>query len=301
MDLIWSKVVVAILFFLLTTGAAFLPWVMKVVAGGDSAQRRERVERLLTALNYVAGGVFIATILLHLIPEVHEEMTEALVQYGVKTTYPIPEFVVGAGLLLFVLIEQVVLACHEVKGKSETDGETTELTGGSEPASHRHESDSVLQTTSMIRSYALLLALSLHSIFEGMVVGFQKTPALVWELFVAIVIHKVLVAFGLGSRLLSSRHHISIYHYVGMILVFATMTPLGDVIGTILSNTPKSVTLSLVESILVGLATGSFMFVTFFEIIRFEGGHKANLVMCLLVVLGFTCIAVVMILHNEHH
>ena len=324
MNLTESKIATVCLFFVLTALSCLLPWMMKKMAGGGVQGEGARVQRLLNALNFVAGGVFIGTILLHLIPDVHDELTKALREYGVKTDYPVPEFVIAVGLLFFLLLEQTVLACQaqgdEFKTKvvkfDDSDEATTILdraasdksyatlkadsTASVDDSAEDHASE-FLQTTSILRSYALLIALSIHSVFEGMVVGFQDSPTTVWELFVAIIVHKMLVAFSFGSRLLTSRHSISVCHYLGLLTVFTLMCPIGCVIGTVMTASPESAAVNLAEAVMVGLACGSFIFVTFFEIVRFEGGRKTNLLMCVLVLVGYSAIALEILIHKHNH
>ncbi|XP_064640729.1 zinc transporter ZIP1-like [Lineus longissimus] len=373
-----SKIEALVLLVALSTLSILLPLIMATVvrnSGSKDAKTREaKAKKLVRALNFIAGGVFLGTILLHLLPDVHDQLTEAMLAFGYRTAYPFPEFTVAVGLLLFLLFEQFILwvkfrsdekfqekalaegtalrdqggdhrfydsfgSIEESLGRSENlkeaDADVTPVKRTSvdkgvnaavvgyglpdEGCQHSCESrdwrtgsldriipqevtlDESKQTSNIIRSYSLLTALSFHSVFEGMVVGFQRNTTSVWEIFFAIMLHKSLVAFGLGSRLLETKDKISNKHYAGLILVFTLTTPLGGTIGTVMSSAQNSNGIDLAEAILIGIATGSFVFVTFFEILRFDCGARTNMQMCLCMLLGFSLIAIEMYLHKHHH
>ena len=55
-----------------------------------------------------------------------------------------------------------------------------------------------------IRAICMVLALTVHSLLEGLVVGLQDTTHGVSEIVILIGIHKAIVAFSLGVTLLKS-------------------------------------------------------------------------------------------------
>ena len=52
---------------------------------------------------------------------------------------------------------------------------------------------------SSLRGLLAMVALSVHSLFEGMAVGLEETSAGVWQLFLAIAIHSTAIAFCVGT------------------------------------------------------------------------------------------------------
>ena len=73
---------------------------------------------------------------------------------------------------------------------------------GHDHAGHGHSHvSSLIENESSLRSIILFLALSVHSIFEGMALGLQETPSKALNLFIAIVLHECLVAFAMGISL----------------------------------------------------------------------------------------------------
>lgn len=153
---------------------------------------------------------------------------------------------------------------------------------------HDH-SDTHLQAT---RSLVLLLALSLHHVFEGMSVGLKQSISSVWNLCVAIIAHEVVIAFSLGMQMVKT------YRSTGKIVVAAlmcsVMIPLGMVVGMTLTETGIEETgaLQIANGVLQGLATGVFIYVTFFEILQEELAHdKVSFAKLMFVLFGFAVLA----------
>merc|ERR1719317_1859618 len=54
-----------------------------------------------------------------------------------------------------------------------------------------------------IRNFLIILALSVHSIFEGMAIGLQLQPLDVWKLCMSIAIHDTAIHFCIGMEMVS--------------------------------------------------------------------------------------------------
>lgn len=142
-----------------------------------------------------------------------------------------------------------------------------------------------------LRSYILVIALSLHSVFDGIVIGLSGKTTDVWTLFTAVVFHKSLVALSLGSKLLKMSHCISKRTIFFLLLTFTLTTPIGGTIGILMTSYGNKNGGGLAEGILVSMATGTFTYVTFFEMLKFEGDHRSNLINTFLVTTGFAITA----------
>ena len=152
----------------------------------------------------------------------------------------------------------------------------------------------------MTRSLVLLMALSLHHVFEGMTVGLKHTETGVWNLCVAIVSHEVIVGFSLGLQLL--RSYDTVTKVVVAALLCALMTPLGVVIGMAIMETggEGSVMLDATNGILQAVATGVFIYVTFFEILYGEiTHHSTSITKLLFLFMGFMCMALLGLIPEE--
>ena len=61
-----------------------------------------------------------------------------------------------------------------------------------------------LQTKSAIRTFFVVAALSFHSVIEGMTLGLEDDDSGIWMSFLAISLHKFVIAFSVGVELLAS-------------------------------------------------------------------------------------------------
>lgn len=139
---------------------------------------------------------------------------------------------------------------------------------------------------SPIRAFIMLAALSLHSVFEGLAVGLQVTVEQVLSVFGALILHKCIIAFSIGLNLVQSR--LSLMKIIGSNAIFCTASPLGIGIGILLVKYESPFAGELTSGILQGLACGTFLYVTFFEVLPHEFNKPADRELKLLfVVLGF--------------
>ncbi|KAH0620145.1 hypothetical protein JD844_014778 [Phrynosoma platyrhinos] len=144
------------------------------------------------------------------------------------------------------------------------------------------------------RALALTLSLSFHSVFEGLAVGLQETQAKVLQLAAAILLHKTVIAVSLALLLLQSR--LPLRWLVASLATFVLMTPLGLGLGILVTHRASSQGSSsgsdTVRSALEGVAAGTFMYITFLEILPHELSATATagsrLPRVLAVLLGFS-------------
>jgi zinc transporter 1/2/3 len=155
------------------------------------------------------------------------------------------------------------------------------------------------QDTASLKSLVLLLALSLHTVFDGLVVGVQETEDGVWTLLAAVSLHKALVAASVALSLVQSHSHHPRTTLVYLTL-FSLVAPLGLTVGAALTETSiDTQAQTLTSGVLQSVATGTFMYVTFVESLqgRFEVGTLGRrLVNVVLVLVGFSVVLTVKIL-----
>lgn len=149
---------------------------------------------------------------------------------------------------------------------------------------HHHHHQSLIVSTSCdagsiseaswVRVLLLLMALSFHTLFDGLAVGLQDSVDSIWQVMAAITTHKVLVAFCIGLELSaisgSSRCRPVVY-----LVLFSLMSPIGIAVGMgVNSGYLDELAKLLTSSILQALATGTFLYVTFFEILGQQFAHN---------------------------
>ncbi|KAK3798805.1 hypothetical protein RRG08_040636 [Elysia crispata] len=154
-----------------------------------------------------------------------------------------------------------------------------------------HESEMVralvTSESNPFRAILLLVALSFHTIFDGLAIGLTSSVSSVWQMFGAICIHKSLVALCLGTELFLVLKNKPLRAFL-ILFFFAFIAPLGIGLGMLLtSSNVNDDARTLTNGLLEGAATGTFLYVTFFEILREELVDKGGLLRLFLVVIGF--------------
>lgn len=347
METLYVKIISIGVIFLVTFLGAVLPYVLL----RKLLQKKTFASDNILLLQSFAGGIFLATCLVHLLPGARGAMTRAFPD----VTYPVTEACVGIGFLVMYVTENLLKMCKESSVESnttltvnynknshaqeitkrdssipqyirygslgESDGSTESCLTSSdinrdlnnssydvnvtntEPVEDSGVADikvSVQDTTSGqpqpadmsgFRSFVLFIALSLHTVFDGFVIGIQTSTNLVWTLLVAMSFHKALVAFSLGLSFVES-HTKNPRSALFYLIFFSTVAPLGAGVGTALTESRLSTEgQAYAAGFLQSLATGTFMFVTFFECLQADLSGKRHLIKLMLVIVGFSCVA----------
>ena len=199
-------------------------------------------------------------------------------EYDVDIDYPLAQFIMCLGFLLILLIEQAALTVQESWSPESRPEERSPLLSG-DPASyhsthshqhhhhhhhehqageahhhhhhhgHSHVDHSVFEH-SALRSLMLVVALSFHSVFEGIAIGVQGNGHKLLSIFVAVMVHKALMAFSLGLNMAQSG--LSKRSFVTSNLVFTLASPLGVAIGIAMSGLPPSLASDCWNGVLQG-------------------------------------------------
>ncbi|XP_044063924.1 zinc transporter ZIP1-like [Siniperca chuatsi] len=265
--------------------------------------------RLLSLISCFAGGVFLATCLLDLLPDYLQGINEAFGNAGITLQFPLPEFIVAMGFFLVLVLEQIILAFKE-QSSSHLEERRALLVDSSVQAndrngrhhSHRRRGSEESNgghfhvdfgSQSALRAFILVFSLSLHSVFEGLAVGLLEDGKEVLEICLALMIHKSIISFSLAFKLTQGQLRRSVVF--GCLLLFAIMSPLGIGMGIGLTETKASPQHQLARCTLEGLAAGTFIYITFMEILPHELGSARNRIPKVAVLLvGFAVVTAVL-------
>ncbi|XP_048338025.1 zinc transporter ZIP1-like [Sphaerodactylus townsendi] len=261
---------------------ALLPAALRRLARPGAAQRWRSLA------SCAAGGVFLATCLLDVVPDSLRDLREELRRQRLSLDFPVPELVLAVGFLLVLVVEHVALDCSE-PGGDEASLLLPPCPGqaGPEEQQQHHHHQAPRRRASRFRSLVLTLALCLHSVFEGLSVGLQDTPSRVLQLAGAVLLHKSVVAASLGLLLLQSP--LPLRWLAAALGAFVLTSPLGVGLGMALTQSSGGDGNTTARSLLQGVAAGTFMYITFLEILPQELGSPANrLPKVLAVLLGFS-------------
>merc|ERR1719233_1107505 len=252
---------------------------------------RIRWRMFISFCSCFAGGVFFGACILDLLPDVREQMDQVKLeikdQYNVDLSWlPAAECIMGLGFWLILFIEQFVLQVQENVGQEQEREPLLAGSGrrgsiGSYHSTHSHQHHThdghhhhhthidhgVFQNTPL-RAAMLLLALSFHSVFEGIAIGLQNTDAKLVSIFLAVISHKAVMAFSLGLNIAQS--NISRMKFTSSIIMFSISSPIGVGIGMAVADLPPSLPQDICNAILQGIACGTFPYITCFEILPNE-------------------------------
>ncbi|CAH04694.1 Zinc transporter ZIP3 [Caenorhabditis elegans] len=278
----------------------------------------------LSYLSCFSGGVFMATCFLDVMPHVQQTYGEILETYNVEFRLPMNQLFICVGFFFVYLIEEITAKVFGSGGHGHSHGPPIPLTvdikkekvtrvqlienGSSSspetlmiPIDSRTRHSLVVEETApwvvsdekrnLLKSLTFAIAMSFHSLLEGFALGVQDSDAAIWTLFLSLLLHKSIEAFSVGlqiSRANTEKKGI----VMCTILVYALMTPLGSVLGTLLQNTgDKSFGKDCTIVFLEAMAAGTFIYVTFLEILAAEKENRFNSLKQLLCIgLGFMVI-----------
>lgn len=118
-------------------------------------------------------------------------------------------------------------------------------------------------------SAVLAIALSVHSLFAGIVIGLTPSIAATWVVNFTILAHKWCVALALGVNFALTKTDTK--KALIWIIIFAASTPLGIIIGLIAEIGDETVL-----GILNALAAGTFFYVSMTEVVPNEFDKKKD-------------------------
>ncbi|CRK92992.1 CLUMA_CG006484, isoform A [Clunio marinus] len=118
------------------------------------------------------------------------------------------------------------------------------------PLPHSVDEDSLVRS---LRGLLIVLALSIHELFEGFAVGLEKDATGVYFLFAAVSAHKFVISFCIGVELMVQRVKLSLAFIY--IIIYSAVSAIGIVIGALLTTGSNGDSLQVPNVILQGLAT----------------------------------------------
>jgi len=180
--------------------------------------------------------------LLHLLPD----SIEALGDYFVDSDFPISHALAAVGFLVVLFIEEILFGKKHV-AKADSSGEVSATESS---------------------AYALVVILSVHSALAGAALGTEDTFSASLVIFLAIMAHKGAAGFALTLDFVNAG--LSGVKSIRFLTLFASMTPLGIILGAGLDALLQDRHGRLFEGLFDAIAAGTFLFVAIFEIITRE-------------------------------
>ncbi|OQS06214.1 zinc (Zn2)-Iron (Fe2) Permease (ZIP) family [Thraustotheca clavata] len=276
-------------------------WVVGFVGGVLPFFIRQHNRVLMSQLNCMSGGVFLAGGFMHLLHAAIENPgleRWSTMDEGIYA-FPYAEMFCTIGFLGVLIVEQLA---HALQAKAVPHIHTDDEESGNDSAPFLEQVEADIpaapkknrkkshddhipfdKNASGTVAFVLFVALSFHSVLEGLGIGAQSTPA--WGVFLAIIIHKGLAAFALGTGMLKGQ--LTKSKFIGYMLLFSLMSIIGIIIGWAV-NAADSSEDSAAAGICLALASGTFIYVAVMEIIPQEFSHgKSSLQKTLLLCFGY--------------
>ena len=214
--------------------------------------------------NAFAGGVFLGAGLLHMLADGIENFNSLYA--GVD--FPFPMLIAGAGFILILILDRSL---------------------SRDSHSHVH-----IEKSGAATPVILFIVLSIHSIIAGASLGLEGAAISAMAIFFAIIAHKGAAGFSLGISLKQADY--SRKRHTGTIMLFAAMTPLGVLLGTLFSALMSNDISSMFEMIFDCLAAGTFLYIAITEIIsKIFNDTRNTWTKLIFISAGFALMAVVAI------
>jgi zinc transporter 1/2/3 len=194
-----------------------------------------RTQRFFSLGNAMSAGIFLSAGLIHMLPDAEESLR------GVLGEFPAASLIAVIGFFIVLLVERVVAS---------SEGEATEVKRGA------------------VYAYILALVLSVHSLIAGTAMGAEQTTTGILVIFIAIIAHKGSAAFALGVSMF--RGGVPRERIPRTIAVFSSMTPIGIVLGAVLSAMLSGHAALMFEGVFDALAAGTFIYVAVLDVIGEE-------------------------------
>ncbi|KAI3413896.1 hypothetical protein GPALN_011370 [Globodera pallida] len=302
-DALKAVMLVVLFFVTFLASTASLPLRNFVLARAHSSSH---VNRLFSLVSCFGAGVFLATCLLDMLPDSQKSMARAEQRLDRHFKFPFCAFFISVGFLLVLLLEQVALYAFEWFGVSpmgalfgqsqqqqeqlvsastsvdlhdpslsspvqqQTLSPTVEEEEQQQQQPHNESNNSNFgEQLSTMRVFLLLFALMMHACCEGISIGTFTDVAVLFQIFAALLIHKSIVGFSLGLRLVQSNLRTIIV--VFCCALFALQVLVGGFISlAIMDILAGKVSMFLLSAISQAIACGTFLYITTFEILPHE-------------------------------
>ncbi len=214
------------------------------LGGGVAPLRIEHSKssaKIFSLSNLFAGGIFLSAGFVHMLGDANSNLDP------LNFAFPIVPGLCIAAILLILFLERVVLTGDDIgeqaKGKD-------------------------------FAPYMLVIILSVHSIIAGISLGAETSLSDTIIIFIAIIAHKGSAAFALGVSM--ARAQFPAAKLRKIIALFSLSTPLGILLGSVISQWLTGQSVVIFEGVFDSLAAGTFIYVATFEIIAEEFENREN-------------------------
>jgi len=223
-------------------------------------------DRIFSLGNALAGGIFLGTGMLHMLPDAHDGIK------GITGTHNLPwaALFASCGFLLILFIQRVLMY-----GEKALDDSVKNKVGRK------------------FSPHVLIISLSMHSLIAGIALGTEEILRKALVLLIAILAYKLSAVFTLEVNLHRSGLH-KRPDFRKAISFFNFVAPVGIIIGLALTAILNVRAEQMATIAFDSLTAGSFLYIALSDILEEEFMNpKDRLVKFALVTFGFATMAII--------
>lgn len=235
---------------------------------------------LFLALKAFAGGVILATGLVHILPDAFDALGSPCLVRGPWKRFPFAGLVAMLAAIATLIVDTVATGYFHRTNAKRAAAVTDEPTPGDlETSSDDHHGhahgmsvliappdDDELMRHRVI-SQVLELGVVVHSLIIGMSLGASDFPSTVRPLVPALTFHQLFEGIGLGGCIVQAKFRLK--SVVAMALLFSLTTPVGIGVGIAISSVynETSPTALVVQGLLEAAAAGILVYMALVDIL----------------------------------
>nr|GEX76019.1 zinc transporter 5-like [Tanacetum cinerariifolium] len=237
-----------------------------------------------------AAGVILATGFIHILPDAFDHLTSPCLKDHPWADFPFTGFVAMVATILTLMFE-TSSAAYQLRSQSKSSTNHVHVHGDEENnarhsgqvAAHTHAThghahgsishvDGVASSLSQVDRYKIVsqvleLGIIVHSVIIGLSLGASESPKTIKPLVIALTFHQFFEGIGLGGCIFQAEFKSIVVTLMGAF--FSLTTPIGIVVGIIVTNTYKenSSTALIVEGVLNSASAGILIYMALVDLL----------------------------------
>lgn len=239
-------------------------------------KRIKKVKSIFPYAIIMSAGFMLSSIFIDFIPHLMESTASHSHSHHSHNHLSTGLFL--SGLTFIMLLAVDVLVLHHSHCDSKETANDNYVHGNEQHETMGSCTDVIKYSTSKAQAFFFMVAISIHSFFEGL--AFYNHTGHTFK--ICIFIHKIIESFSLGLTVFSAGFSYA-FGFL-LMLVYSILTPAGIELVRLLREWKTT----QVSNICDGLALGSVMFIVFVEIIPVVfHGHRAKMLNVMLLLSGY--------------
>jgi solute carrier family 39 (zinc transporter), member 1/2/3 len=260
-----GKIVLMLLIGPITFLASLVHWMIE-------KKFSQRMEQILAFGSALSAGVILGAGFSHILPDARESFEAYYEQSGSDwQSYPFAELLAIIVFFLLISLDKLVIdkllhSHHSLEHEEKLLDHPPSLENHlavsfAEFQENNQNPNHGLKNKKIGTAYLFLLAISVHSVFDGLSIGSENSKWGFYGVLIAVCSHKLLDGLALGIPIYNAKF--SKFQSCACLLLSSLMTPFGILTGWLLSYSQNN----LITAILLSLSLGSFIYISLIELL----------------------------------